>query len=113
MDIQYPLLVAAPIISMAATGTLAATIESQLTIIDGVTVAGTANRTINLTIGSLVKAGAMLLIKTKVSGATYTTIFGTNMSGVTLTGADGKTKNVLFIYDGTNFVEATTPIQID
>jgi hypothetical protein len=35
------------------------------------------------------------------------------MQGADYAGVDGKTKIVTCIYDGTNFVEAGTPVQID
>jgi hypothetical protein len=98
--------------ALSATGTQAVSIWNDLTIIDGVTAAASGNRTINLTISDAVKAGARLVCKLKTA-ATETTAFGTGMSGATITGVAGKTKNVEFVYDGTNFVEAGTPIQID
>lgn len=97
---------------MAATGTTAITIENNLTIVDGVTNAASENRTINLTIASDITSGARLFVKLKTAG-TETTTFGTGMSGATLTGGAGKTKCVEFIYDGSKFVEAGTPVQID
>jgi hypothetical protein len=111
MKVKYPF-GPADTLSLSATGAQALTIENDLTIVDGVTVEATGNRTLNLTIDAGVKAGAKLFIKAKTNG-TETTIFGTNMQGATLTGAAGKTKTILAIYDGTNFVEAATPVQID
>lgn len=98
--------------ALSATGAQAITITNQMTIVDGVTTEATGNRTINLTIDSQVETGAILFVKSKTNG-TETTIFGTGMSGATITGVAGKTKTTVFIYDGTNFVEAATPIQID
>ena len=99
-------------LTLSATGAQALTIDNDFTIVDGVTTQATGNRTLNLTIDSEVGAGAMLFIKAKTQG-TETTIFGTGMSGATLTGAAGKTKTIFCVYDGTNFVEAATPVQID
>jgi hypothetical protein len=109
--VRYPF-GAADALSLTATGAQALSIDNQMTVVDGVTTEASGNRTINLTVNSLVKAGARILFKLKTNG-TETTAFGTTMSGATLTGAAGKTKNVEFVYDGTNFVEAGTPVQID
>lgn len=99
-------------LSLTATGAQALTIDNDMTIVDGVTTEATGNRTLNLTIDDQVKAGARIFVKSKTNG-TETTIFGTSMSGATITGVAGKTKCVEFVYDGTNFVEAGTPVQID
>jgi hypothetical protein len=109
--VKYPF-GAADTLSLSATGTQALTIDNQMTVVDGVTTVATGNRTINLTVNSLVKTGARMFLKLKTTG-TETTIFGTGMSGATITGVAGKTKTVECVYDGTNFVEAGTPVQID
>ncbi len=103
---------AADSVALTATGAQAITITNQLTFIDGVTTQATAERTLNLTIDSNVYAGAMIHCRLKTNG-TENTVFGTGMSGATLAGGAGKTKNVLFIYNGTSFLEAGTPVQID
>jgi hypothetical protein len=102
----------AQVIALTANGAQAITIIDTLTIIDGVTVPATGNRTLNLTIDEQVPIGAILMGKMKTDG-TETTIFGTGMSGATITGAAGKTKTFLAMYDGSKFVEAGTPVQID
>jgi hypothetical protein len=99
-------------VALTATGAQAIAVDNDLTIVDGVTVEATGNRTLNLTVDPSVNAGARMFVKSKTNG-TETTIFGTTMQGATITGAAGKTKCVEFIYDGTNFVEAGTPVQID
>ncbi|MFA7466964.1 MAG: hypothetical protein WCY82_01705 [Desulfotomaculaceae bacterium] len=99
-------------LALTATGAQALTVYNEMTIVDGVTTKATGNRTINLTISDSVKAGARIFCKLKTNG-TETTEFGTGMSGATITGVAGKTKTVEFVYDGTNFVEAGTPVQID
>lgn len=109
--VKYPF-GAADTLSLSATGAQALTIDNQMTVIDGVTTVATGNRTINLTINSLVKTGARIFLKLKTTG-TETTVFGTGMSGATITGVGGKTKTVECVYDGTNFVMAGTAIQID
>ena len=50
----------------------------------------TGNRTINLTIGSVVASGALLFVKSKTNG-TETTVFGTGFTAATITGEAGKT----------------------
>ena len=111
MKVKYPF-GAADSVALSATGAQALTIENDLTIVDGVTTQATGNRTLNLTIDAGVKAGAKLILKSKTN-AQETTISGTNMIGATLTGVAGKTFVLQFVYDGTNFLEAATPVQID
>jgi hypothetical protein len=103
---------AATTVALSATGAQAITVTNMLTIVNGVTTQATGNRTLNLTIDANLEAGARMFVKVKTAG-TETTIFGTGMQGATLTGASGKTKTFECIYDGTNFVEAGTPVQID
>lgn len=93
---------AAATASLTATGTQAITIGDNLTIIDGVTTQATGNRTINLTIGSVVASGALLFVKSKTNG-TETTVFGTGLTAATITGEAGKTYTQGFVYDGTTF----------
>jgi hypothetical protein len=103
----------ATVVALTATGAQAIAVANDMTLVDGVTVAATGNRTLNLTVeANSVNAGARLFVQSK-TGGTETTIFGTAMKGATVTGAAGKTKCVEFIYDGTDFVEAGTPVQID
>lgn len=99
-------------VALSATGAQAIAINDDMTIIDGVTTQATGNRTLNLTVDDEVIVGARLFLKSKTNG-TETTIFGTGMQGATITGEAGKTKCVEFVYDGTNFVEAGTPVKID
>lgn len=102
----------ATLVALTAAGAQAIAIANDLTIVDGVTVEATGNRTLNLTVDASVNPGSRMLVKSKTNGA-ETTIFGTTMQGTTVVGVAGKTKCVEFIYDGTNFVEAGTPVQID
>lgn len=97
---------------LSATGAQALSIDDNLTIIDGVTVEATANRTLDLTIDSEISLGARLLVKTKTNG-TEDTIFGTGITSVTVTGAAGKTFSQGFTYDGTVFTPDGTSVQID
>ena len=97
---------------LSATGAQAITIANDLTIIDGVSTIATGNRTINLTIPADLTPGARMIVKSKTTG-TETTIFGTGCIAPTITGAAGKTKVTELVYDGTNFINTGTPIQID
>ena len=102
----------AEIIALTATGTQALSITNSVTIIDGATFQATGNRTIDLTIDSEVKIGSMIIVKSKTA-ATQTTIFGTSITGPTVTGVAGKTITATFIYDGSAFVASGAEVQID
>ena len=100
-----------PALSTAAAQAL--TIDKSYTVVDGVTVeANTNNRTLNLTIDAGMPLGAQLFVMSKTNAA-ETTIFGTGIIGATITGVAGKTICALFIFDGTNFVQAGAEQQID
>jgi hypothetical protein len=99
-------------VALTATGAQAIAVTGSLTFIDGVTVEATGNRTINLTIDSDLRKGARIIVESKTNG-TETTIFGTSMTGVTVTGVAGKTKVTEFVYNGSAFVNSGTPVQID
>lgn len=105
MSIKYPFGNADTSLAMTATGAQALTITSNLTIIDGVTVEATGNRTLNLTISSEVDAGALLLVRNQTNG-TETLTFGTGITAPVQTGVAGTIHNQLFMYNGTTF-EAT------
>lgn len=103
---------AATVVALTATGTQDVTIDNQVTIIDGVTTIATGNRTINLTIDSEIKAGAIIQVRSKTTG-TETTIFGTGIDGITFIGVAGKTLCKAFLYDGTTFTSMGATEQID
>lgn len=111
VNIKFPF-GAAEVVDLTATGAQDLTITDALTLIDGATVPATDVRTINITVNDLLPIGAMLFIKSATVG-TQTLTFGTGMLGATLTGVAGKTFGVIFIYDGINFIEASTPVQVD
>ena len=98
--------------ALTATGVQAITINNGFTVIDGVTVEATGNRTLNLTLNSELRAGAKILLLTKANG-TETTIFGTGITSVTVTGVAGKTHSQAFSYDGTAFYPDGLTVQID
>jgi hypothetical protein len=98
--------------ALSATGAQAVTIQNELTLIDGATTQATGNRTVNLTINAMVKAGAMIQANIK-SAAVETCTWGTGMTAPVMTGVAGKTKSVLFVYDGTTFKQAGAEVQLD
>lgn len=111
--IKYPW-GAGEVIALTASGAQAVTIKNTVTILDGVTTVATGERTINLTINSDVKAGAMILVKIKAdTGVSNNTIFGTGMSGKITAMVSTKTQYVSFIYDGTNFIQCSAVFQLD
>lgn len=110
-DVKWPFGEASKV-ALTATGAQAITVVNHSTIIDGVAVPATGNRTINLTVDPLLAPGALLLVKSKTNG-TETTIFGTKITGVTLVGEAGKTLTALFMYDGANFLQAGAFVKID
>lgn len=113
MAIKYPFGAADTTLTLSATGAQALTITNQVTIVDGVTTESTGDRTINLTIHSEVKEGALLLVESKSDASANDTIFGTNITGPTVTGVSSKTHNFLFKYNGTAFVQEGLSVQID
>jgi hypothetical protein len=90
--------------------TLAVTITNNVTIIDPTILTG--NLTINLTIDSEVGYGALILCELTATGTEVTT-FGTGFTSPTLTGVAGKTKCMMFMYDGTSFKPWAPGYQID
>lgn len=94
----------------AFAATLAVTITSNYTILDPAILTGAM--TINLTIDSEVKKGAILIAEITAT-ATEVTTFGTGFTSPTLTGVAGKTKVMAFFYDGTTFKPCAAGYQID
>lgn len=88
---------------LSATGAQALTVKDNFTYVDGVTAEATANRTLNVTVDDQVEIGARLLVASKTDG-TETTIFGTGITGATITGVAGKTITKEFVYTGSAFV---------
>lgn len=103
-DPKFPFGAASVATLTAADATQAVTIENMHTIIDGKTNAGSANRTINLTIGDNVTNGATITLLSKTTG-TETTTLGTGFTvAAAITGVAGKTKTCKYEY---NSVTAT------
>jgi len=110
MAVNYPF-GAADALVIEATGTTAATISSQLTgVVELPTLTG--NATLNLTLSSELKAGAILNLKVKTT-ATETFTFGTGIDAPVVTGVAGKTWCQSFWFDGTIFLPMGAKIQID
>jgi len=110
MVINYPF-GAADALVIAATGTTAATISSQLTAVVALPTL-TGNATLDLTLSSELKAGAILNLKVKTT-ATETFTFGTGIDAPVVTGVAGKTWCQSFWFDGTIFLPMGAKIQID
>jgi hypothetical protein len=98
-------------VAIEATGTTAATISNFITNVEALTTL-TGNATLDLTLDSDLKAGAMLNIKVKTTG-TETFTFGTGIDAPVVTGSAGKTWCQSFWYDGTIFLPCGAKIQID
>ncbi len=97
---------------LTATGAQAIAISNDYTIVDGVTVEATADRTLDISVSSEIKKGAKLFVKTKTNGA-EDTIYGTSITSANLTGVAGKTFTQEYAYDGTNFLPVGEAEQID
>ena len=80
---------AAATLTIAATGTTAATISNDVTYVSSLPTL-TGNATLDLTLSSELTAGAMLHLKVKTT-ATETFTFGTGIDGPVVTGSAGKT----------------------
>jgi hypothetical protein len=94
-------------VALTAGGTQAITINNQLTLIDGETVKQTTARTLNLTIGARVRAGAIIHLAVECNDSTAgnrDVIFGTNITCDTIRPADQKELRISFIYNGTAFI---------
>ena len=102
---------AAGTITIAATGTTAATISNNETVVTSLTTL-TGNGTLDLTLSSELRAGATLSIKVKTTG-TETFTFGTVIDAPTVKCFAGKTWCQSFWYDVTVFLPAGAKIQID
>lgn len=110
MAVKYPF-GAADTLTIAATGTTAATITNQVTYVSDLPTL-TGNATLDLTVDSEVIAGAMIHLKVKTT-ATETFTFGTGCDAPVVTGVAGKTWTQSLWYDGTTFLPCGAKIQID
>lgn len=87
------------------------TVIDQLTILAPATMS--ADITVNLTIDSNVKQGAMLMLIVKSDGTARQVTLGTGFTGLAIAGVISKTKVALFMYDGTTFKPVALAVQID
>jgi|GEM_PF-6297387 len=91
---------------LTASGVQAIDIANNATIIDGASIAATGDRTINLTLDESLQAFSLILVKIATSTESKT-IFGTGFSAPHFAGVVGESAQLLFIYDGTNFLPLT------
>ena len=98
--------------TMSATGTQAFTINRRLTIVDGATTEATGNRTLNLTAGTELAVGSVILLSNKTNGS-ETLTFGTLITDAVNTGSAGKSWSGAYMYNGTAFVAMGELQQID
>jgi hypothetical protein len=98
----------------AADATQTVVVGTDLTVVDGVTNAATAGRTINLTLNhNLIPWKSRLIASTKGTGAARTLTFGTGITGKPLTGTQDKTMLSEFVWNGTAFVQCSAETTID
>jgi hypothetical protein len=102
MSVNYPY---GPIAtaSLTASGNQAITISNQVTYLDGVTVESTGGRTLILTIGSEVKAGAIIHLAAAAASGAGNLVFSTGFTATTHLQVNGKTHVQSFFYNGTVF----------
>ena len=105
----------AEIIALTATGVQAIAIKNDYTVIDGVTVEATGNRTLNITVSDqITKEGRTprLFVASKTDGV-ETTIFGTGITAPTITGVADKIKVQEFVYVLGSFHPVGASVQVD
>lgn len=102
---------AASVEVMKATGVTEVTVVNTLTIVDGVSVSATGDRTLNVTVDADLEVGARLVVKSKTTAAETLTP-GVGMKGEEITGEAGKTAVAEYVYDGKAFVQTGKSILI-
>jgi hypothetical protein len=110
--LNHPFAAAPTASAMTATGDQTVSVTNALTFIDGATTQATGNRTLILSIGSEVKAGAIILLTCKSNG-TETLTFSTGITDAVHTGVAGKTFAGAYMYNGTVFLPMGELQQID
>jgi len=73
----------------------------------------TGDTTLNLTIDSQVRKGALILVKVPATNNADDLALGNGIDAPAIVGVAGKTKTQLFVYDGSVFVPAGAAVQID
>lgn len=94
----------------AYAATQAVTINRDKTVLE---VSVTGAMTINLTISSKVKVGAMLAVKIISDGSIRAITPGTGMAGAAWNTVANKTHQALYLYDGTSFSAVAAPAQLN
>ena len=95
---------------LAFSATQAVTVKNMMTILNFAILTGAC--TLNLTIDSQVRKGALLKVIVPAT-ATEVLTLGTGIDGPVIQGVAGKTKTQGFFYDGTSFKPDGTSVQID
>lgn len=91
--------------------TLAVSVTNTFVYIKPATLTG--NTRIDLTIASDIKVGAFLMVEMTSDTTGRNTVFGNGFTCPTLSGTASKTKAVLFVFNGTSYIPAGTPYQIN
>lgn len=73
----------------------------------------TGDTELDLIIDAEVVPGAMILIRVPATTSGDDVTFGDGIDAPNLVGVAGKTKTQAFVYDGTAFIPAGGPVQID
>jgi hypothetical protein len=98
----------------AADATQTVVAGPDLTVVDGVTNAATAGRTINVTLNhNLIPWKSRLIATTKADASNRTLTFGTNITAPALTGTALKTYVREFVFNGTAFIGTGGEVRID
>jgi hypothetical protein len=99
--------------TLTASGNQAISINAQVTYIDGTTTGSTGGRTLILTIGSEVKAGAMIHLAAAATSGAGNLVFSTGFTATTHLQANGKTHTQSFFYNGTTFYPMAEITQVN
>lgn len=98
--------------SLGYAAVIAALVERTTTVLDLGTLTGAA--TLNLTLGSDIPVGALLLVKAGSDATARDLTLGTKFGGpATLAGTISKNKSQLFMFDGTNFVATAAAVTLN
>lgn len=114
-QVQYPFGAASfPAVTVTSKVTAQAiSINNTLTYIDLGTIDTNKVLTVSAASNYAIQKGAMLYIKATSDATARSLTPSTGFTGVALSGTISKTKVMQFIYDGTKFIECSTPIQIN
>jgi hypothetical protein len=96
--------------ALAYASAISLTVSESRTI---VTLALTGAATLNLHADSKPQIGDEIIIKASSDGTARDLTFGTGFKAPVLAGVISKTKTQTLVYDGTSFIAAAAPVQID